>query len=227
MSCRKAGESFMKDQAKIAEYLDKIESLEKKLRRREELDLLKQQLLDQTDPRILIDVVAEAAARLINAETVAIPILTPDNLHVRYEHAWGKHKDIFLGLSIPVEKAGLCGWVLENRKAIFTNRLMDDPRVLRETAAALGINAAALAPLIAKGRIIGGLSAFNRADGGEFTEEDLSDLTGLANYAALIIENTNLLSELAREKLKLDAIFEGVNDGIIFISKSHKTKNKK
>lgn len=196
-----------------------IEALEKKLRKYQELDLIKRQLLGQEDTGRLLDMLAEAAARLINAETVAIPMLSADSRQVRYDHAWGRHMGAFKGISMPIEKAGLCGWVLENRRPILTNHLRDDPRVIKETAAALGINSAALSPLISRGRIIGGLSAFNRAGGGGFTEEDLADLMGLADYAALIIDGATLMEELSKEKLKLDAIFDGVDDGIIFISK--------
>ena len=196
-----------------------IESLEKKLRKYQELDLIKRQLLGQDDTGRLLDMLAEAAARLIDAETVAIPMLSADSRQVRYDHAWGRHKDAFKGISVPIEKAGLCGWVLENRRPILTNHLQDDPRVVKEMSAALGISSAVLSPLISRGRIIGGLSAFNRAEGGGFSEEDLSDLMGLADFAALIIDGATLMEELSKEKLKLDAIFDGVDDGIIFISK--------
>lgn len=196
----------------------KITALEKKLARHEALSLSTRLLIDESDSSGIIDAVAETAATLINAETVAVPMLSPDSLFVQYQHAYGKHKEIFQGLSLPIEKAGLCGWVLENRKPILSNNLYDDPRVLKETAKALGITCATVVPLIARGRIIGGLSAFNKTDGSRFTEEDTADLLRLAGYAAIAIEKAQLVEELAGEKSKLASIFEGVKDGIILIS---------
>lgn len=202
----------------MGELEDKIIALEKKLARYEALSLSKRLLLDESDSGRIIDLVAKTAAMLINAETVAVPMLSPDSLFVQYHHVYGKHKDTFQDLSLPIEKAGLCGWVLENRKPILSNNLYDDPRVLKETAKALGITCATLVPLIASGRIIGGLSAFNKTDGSRFTEEDTADLMRLAGYAAIAIDKARLVEELAGEKSKLDSIFEGVKDGIMLIS---------
>ncbi len=202
----------------MGELEDKIDALEKKLARHETLSLTKRLLLDESDTGRIIDVVAETAATLINAETVAVPMLSPDRHFVQYQHAYGKHKDAFHGLSLPVEKAGLCGWVLEHRKPILSNNLSDDPRVLKETAKKHGITCATVVPLIARGRIIGGLSAFNKLDGSSFTEDDTADLIRLAGYAATVIDKAWLAEELAGEKTKLHSIFEGVKDGIILIS---------
>ena len=79
-----------------------IEALEKKLRKYQELDLIKRQLLRQDDLGKLLDMLAESAARLISAETVAIPMLSTDSRQVRYNHAWGRHKDTFMGISLPI-----------------------------------------------------------------------------------------------------------------------------
>ena len=202
----------------MGELDDKVTALEKKLARYEALSMSNRLLLDEYGSGRIIDVVAETAATLINAETVAIPMLSPDSHLVQYQHVYGKHKDAFQGLSLPVEKAGLCGWVLENRKPILSNNLTDDPRVLKETAKALSITCATVVPLIARGKIIGGLTAFNKLDGSKFTEDDTADLTRLAGYAAIAIDKARLVEELAGEKTKLDSIFEGVKDGIMLIS---------
>src|SRR5512141_2215882 len=131
----------------MSELENKITTLEEKLARYEALNLSNLLLLDEYGSGRLIDLVAETAATLINAETVAIPMLSPDRLFVQYQHVYGKHKDAFHGLSLPVEKAGLCGWVLEHRKPILSNNLFDDPRVLKETAKTLGITCATVVPL--------------------------------------------------------------------------------
>ena len=87
----------------------------------------------------------------------------------------------------------MCGWVLEHREPILSNNLYDDPRVLKETAKTLGITCATVVPLIARGNIIGGLTAFNKLDGTKFTENDTADLTRLAGYAAIAIDKIALV----------------------------------
>ncbi len=189
---------------------------------RKTLDLLDSSLLrlvSEPDPDRVVDLVAETAARLINAETVAVPTLSPGNQEVVYASAYGLHRAVFSNLSLPIDDAGLCGWVLDNRRPILTNNLLEDHRVKRELAAALGITSALLVPLIARGRIIGGISAFNKADGSPFTEEDSALLTRLAGYAAITIDNARLMEALGVEKLKLMATLDSIGDGIVFIKK--------
>ncbi len=176
-------------------------------------------LAAESDPAKVLGLVAEIAASMIEAETLVIPTLSPDNLEVRYDYAYGKHKDAFLGTVFPIEDAGLCGWVLEKRRPILVNNLLEDPRVKKELARTLGINTALLVPLIARGRIIGGISAFNKTDGSLFNEEDTDSLTRLANYAAIAIDNARLMEALGTEKLKLTATLDSINGGIILLTK--------
>ncbi|HLB24956.1 MAG TPA: GAF domain-containing protein [Nitrospirota bacterium] len=199
-------------------YEREIVRLKDRLERYESLEAAQLLLVSEPDTDRLIELVAETAARLLDAETVAVPILSQDNLQVRYGHACGKNRDVFLGIVLPIEDSGLCGWSLDNRISILCPDLMRDPRVKKDLVKALGYSSAALAPLIARGRIIGGLSAFDKKDGTAFNQEDISVLTRFANYASIIIDNSRLMRELERERAKLDAIFDGVSDGIVFLS---------
>jgi len=195
------------------------DAVQERLKKCEALDGPILKLVSESDPHGLMTYVAETAASLIDAETVTLPTLSPDNLEVRYDYACGKHKDIFLGLSLPIERAGLCGWVIENRRAIMTDRLQDDPRVKKEMARELGITTALLVPLIARGRIIGGISAFNKTDGSSFVEEDADMLARLANYAAVAIDDVRLIEALKTEKVKLSATLNSVRDGVLLLSR--------
>jgi PAS domain-containing protein len=198
--------SYEKEIQDLKGRLEKYESLES--------DLLR--FAEEPDPAALIDIVAQSAARIIRADTVAVPILSPDNLEIYYGHVCGRNKEKFLSIRLPIENAGLCGWVLENRESILCENLIDDPRVLKDQAKELGYTTAVLAPLIARGRIMGGLSAFR--GGPPFTREDRAELSRLAGYAAVVIDNAHLMQELSRERKKLNTIFDEVDDGIILLS---------
>jgi PAS domain-containing protein len=197
-------------------YEREIQDLKDKLEKYESLESNLLHFAEEDDPARLIDIVAQTAAHMISADTVAVPILSPDNLEIYYGHVYGRNKEKFLSIRLPIENAGLCGWVLENRESILCENLIDDPRVSKDLAKELGYTTATLAPLIARGRIMGGLSAFR--GGPPFTREDRAELSRLASYAAVVIDNAHLMQELSRERKKLNTIFDEVDDGIILLS---------
>ncbi|MHB8173951.1 MAG: GAF domain-containing protein, partial [Nitrospirota bacterium] len=171
---------------------------------------------EEPDPTKLVGLVAQTAARLIRADTVAVPLLSPDNLEVHYGHVCGRNSEKFPDSRIPIEKSGLCCWVMDNRKSILCENLIEDLRVSSDLAMELGYSTAALAPLISRGKIIGGLSAFR--DGPPFTDEDRAELAKLAGYAAVAIENARFVEEILKERKRLNAIIDGMEDGIVLIS---------
>jgi PAS domain-containing protein len=197
-------------------YEREIQDLKDKLEKYERLESNLLQFAEEPDPARLIDIVAQTAAGMIGAETVAVPMLSPDNLEIHYVHVYGRNKEKFLSIRLPIEKSGLCGWVLENRESILCKNLIEDSRVSKDLAKELGYTTAALAPLIARGKIMGGLSAFR--GGPPFTEDDKAELARLANYAAVVIDNAHLMQELSNERKKLNTIFDEVEDGIILLS---------
>ncbi len=169
-----------------------------------------------SNPARLACVIAQTAARLIRADTVAVPLLSPDNLKIHYGHVCGRNSDKFPDAHIPVEKSGLCCWVMDNRKSILCENLAEDLRVSKDPAMKLGYNTAALAPLIAHGKVIGGLSAYR--DGPPFTDADRAELDRLAGYAAAAIENARFVEEILKEQKRLNAIIDGMEHGIVIMS---------
>jgi len=186
----------------------------------EEIESIQFRLAVEPDHERRMELLAEAAARLVGAETLLIPVVSPDNREVLYPYGVGRLSGTFKGLNVAIENAGLCGWVMENRKPLVSNEVPEDPRVNRDTVKALGVTCAALAPLIARGRIIGGLTALNKLDGSTFTEDDIHALTHLANYAAAIIDHSLINQELRTENIKVASILDSVRDGILFISRN-------
>jgi PAS domain-containing protein len=199
-----------------AAYEKEIQDLKGKLEKYERLESNLLHFAEEPDPARLIDIVAQTAAHMISADTVAVPMLSPDNLEIHYVHVYGRNKEKFLSVRLPIEKSGLCGWVLENREPILCKNLIEDSRVSKDLAKELDYTTAALAPLIARGKIMGGLSAFR--GGPPFSEEDKAELARLANYAAVVIDNAHLMQELSKERKKLNTIFDEVEDGIILLS---------
>jgi len=96
------------------------------------------------------------------------------------------------------------GWILDNREAILTTDLRDEPPfvehafLLRE-----GILSAVSVPMTIKGRIIGTLNVGSRAPG-RYGQKDASLLTAIGEQVALAIENLFAYEEIATLKARLE-----------------------
>ncbi len=147
----------------------------------------------------VFELVAERAGDLIQAETITIPVLSPDGTEYTYRAAVGAHADELKNSCIPIE-VGVCGWVLRHRKAWWRgvlNELDEQERNRWEQDAGSLI----LVPLIGKRQFLGGIAGINKRGGGEFDLRDL-DLLGLfAGQVSIAIENAMFFEELnaARE----------------------------
>ena len=62
----------------------------------------------------VFDLVADCARDLIQAETVTIPVLSPDQTTYTYRAASGVNAEELLNAELPIE-IGICGWVLRHR----------------------------------------------------------------------------------------------------------------
>ena len=62
-----------------------------------------------------LQLIAERARTLIQAETLLIPILSPDLSEYTYRAGCGKNAEEIVGTTLPRDY-GICGWVWENRR---------------------------------------------------------------------------------------------------------------
>lgn len=95
------------------------DSLQIRLRQREaEIEMLREvsDVIGGTySLQKVFDLVADRARNLIDAETVTIPILTPDQSTYTYRAAVGEHADELISATLPLE-IGVCGWVFRHRR---------------------------------------------------------------------------------------------------------------
>jgi len=80
----------------------------------------------------------------------------------------------------------------------------------------IGTERALSVPLISRGKLIGAIAAYG-GTGESYTDEDLFMMRQLAGYAAVSVDNSMLIYELKREKLKSDIVLDRVEDGLLFI----------
>jgi PAS domain S-box-containing protein len=183
--------------------------------RHEELALLLtlgERLISELDLENVLAQVAEAAFHVVQAETLVVPMIAPDQQTFTYRAASGKHAATILGATFPIHE-GACGWVMRHqRPLLFGDGALFD----MDTSARWqpGMASSLLVPLISRGVIIGGLSAMGKQGGGAFTPRDLTVLTLFANHASIAIDNAKLFRTLNSERARLDTILRTSSDGI-------------
>lgn len=101
---------------------------------------------------------------------------------------------------------GLSGWVLRELKPALSPKGAPDPREgpqAQRRRAETNCGAIIVVPLRYRGKTMGTLTAINRPDEKDFTQQDVELMTTMANQAAIAIENARLFEESQRRVREL------------------------
>lgn len=197
MALRQAVRRLEEENTLLRSIADGTEQGQIMQRRKLELDLIKDvgaAVLAELDSQRVLDLVAEMARQLIDADMVIVPLINAESSGYTYAAAAGKYADEVRGASHGLH-VGMCGWVLTHQRSLLFGRA-DDWWMDDKTRWEAGMESALLVPLIARQRIIGGLSALGKSGGGSFTEHDLDLLTLFANQVSHAIDNARLFEEI-------------------------------
>jgi len=150
----------------------------------------------------LLQLIAEHTQKLLEVETVLIPILNPEQTSYTYYAAVGKNSDEIIGETLSLEM-GVCGWVWKNRRPWWQGVLKEldaNERTRWEQAASKLL----LTPLIGRHKFLGGIAAMDKKDGSEFDAKELEILEVFSSHVALAIENAQLYSDLQKNNQLLE-----------------------
>lgn len=132
------------------------------------------------------------------ASEASVLLLDDSREKFQFYQTEGPAKPILMGASFPADR-GIAGFVLRNRKAEIINDVQADPRFYDQIDFKSGFktrNMIAI-PLIAGEEPVGVLEVLNKADGGDFTEEEHHRLLSLAEEIAFAIRNAKIFEYVA------------------------------
>jgi hypothetical protein len=141
----------------------------------------------------LYTTILEMARYALNASATSMILLGETRQSVVYRFTDGP-----LGRQVikvaSQQQLGLAGLVVQSGKSLKINAIGEDARFgrFKEEAAGVVVRSAVCVPLVINDKPIGVLEAFNRLDGNDFSDSDLSTMDGMAAGAAMTIHNVKL-----------------------------------
>ncbi|HHJ17197.1 MAG TPA: GAF domain-containing protein, partial [Gammaproteobacteria bacterium] len=154
----------------------------------------------------VFDLVAARARDLLQAETVTIPVLSPDQKTYCYRAAVGANAEELQYAELPIE-IGICGWVLRHQQAWWQgvlDQLDESERNKWEKDAGNLL----LVPLVGKRQFLGGIACINKIGEENFSARDFDLLSMFASQVSIAIENAMFFEELNAARQSSEAYRE-------------------
>jgi signal transduction histidine kinase len=133
------------------------------------------------------------------------------------------HRDTLTTVKVPLQ-ASVAGWVLQNGQPAVVPDVTLDPRHFKGIDQATGFATRSLmaVPIIYRGETLGVLEVINKTEQTHYTEEDRNILETLASQAAVAIQNTHLMAQVANSQDQMTQL-DRMKSGFIAIA-SHELR---
>jgi PAS domain S-box-containing protein len=166
------------------------------------------------DLEATLDSALEAVMRVINVEATGISLVDHEagELVLRAQRGW-KRDFVKMGMRMKMGE-GLSGRVIENDELVITGDVSQDSRIVIPAFAEEGVQAMALAPMHARGNIVGILSAMSYSPY-EFSEEEITVLRAVADQVGVALDNARLFGQVVRDQSHLRAIVNSTAEAIL------------
>ncbi|MCK4809374.1 MAG: response regulator [Candidatus Omnitrophica bacterium] len=143
----------------------------------------------------VLETIVDKICAILDLEICSILLIEEENNKLLIKAARGLDEEICaeteisLGESIP-------GWVVQHSEAVLVEDIESDPRFARKNKAKYYTRSFISVPLIFKQKVIGVINVNNKKSKGAFTRDDFDFIKGIANQAAIAVENARLYSSL-------------------------------
>ncbi len=153
-----------------------------------------QTITSSLDYREVLDSIVHRAAAIIDADKAAIFELDEETQRLFIVAAY-ELGEPYVHLTLAVGE-GVMGTVFETRRPIIVANARDDTRlaVSRELIDQAGYRSMLCVPLVARGKVLGGISVYTN-EFHEFTLDELRLVQAFADQAAIAMENSRLYQE--------------------------------
>ncbi|NJL93154.1 MAG: GAF domain-containing protein [Anaerolineae bacterium] len=116
---------------------------------------------------------------------------------------------------------GLSGVVLAQDRVVVTGDLQEDDRLAVPAFVKEGVQAMAMAPMHARGRVVGIVSVMNY-EPYEFSREQTDVLQAIADQLGVALDNARLYEDTRAKQSRLSAIIDSTADAIIVLDQQYR-----
>jgi PAS domain S-box-containing protein len=182
------------------------QALERRAKELVALDRAGRALTTSLDPEVVLSLLMREVRELLGTEGAGVSRYEPRTDELVFIAAEGAGLERLLEQRMPIADS-ITGWVFRERQAALVHDVRGDPRFYGrlEGLAEIPLRSMLAVPLISKGIAIGVLETINKI-GGAFSEDDLQILAGIANAAAIAIENAGLYAAEHDRRRQLEAV---------------------
>jgi two-component system NtrC family sensor kinase len=160
--------------------------------------------------------VVEEAVQLTGAEEGSLLLLDEETGEM-YMRASKNFDDDFASAFRLRVRDSLAGQVIKTGKPI----LLDESSPQKIKTAYL-VHSLIYVPLSVRGKTIGVLGVDNRKAGSVLSQQDVTVMMAMADYAAIAIENAQLYYRTESERRKLETVIKDTNSGVIVVDPEHR-----
>lgn len=141
------------------------------------------------------------ALEVVGVEAGAITVLdeATNELVFRVQQGWRVHDFVAQAVRVPADK-GLAGQAVATGQPVVTGDVTNDPRLAVPEFRGEGIQAMALAPMRARGRVLGVLSVMSYT-AYPFTHDEVVVISAIADQIGVALDNARLFDD-ARRRLR-------------------------
>jgi len=145
----------------------------------------------------IISCLTQMTRYTLNASASSLILLDEENKALLNKYTDGPLGKRFQRIHLK-NQLGITRWVIRNAKPLILKDITQDEDSNNVGGEIAGVvpRSVVCAPLVVKGKVVGAIEALNKLDGNNFNEHDTQVLAGLANNAALTIENIRLNEDL-------------------------------
>ncbi len=156
----------------------------------------------------LLEVITESVSESLPADRVLLLTFDLEEENVTGFVQGGPGAKQFVPLTFEQQMDGLNGWVLREMKPALAMKEATDGRVttdVQQRRQELDIGSVIVTPLQYRDKVLGTLTAINRLDQPDFTEQDVNLMVAMSNQAAVAIENAHLYEQEIHRSQELQA----------------------
>lgn len=175
------------------------------------IERLGRKVTSMLDLDTVLTSVVEAAVDLTEAEEGSLLLLDEATGELYMRASKNFQQDFVQTFRLPIRNS-LIDQVLRSAKPLV---ISDD--VPQKIKTAYLVHTLIYVPLVIQERVIGILEVDHRQARRNFTEDHVTLMSALADYAAIAIENARLYSRSEYERKKLENILRDIEDGVIML----------